>query len=140
MLAGAPTALAPQPGLSSLHDLVAKVTDAGLPVETHMVGEARTLSAGVDLTAYRIVQEALTNAVKYAGPARACVTLAWEPAELVIEVTNDGESGEQRNAAGHGQAGMRERLALYGGQLESGPGPGGGYVIRAHLPYDAVTS
>ena len=84
------------------------------------------------------MQEALTNALKYAGPAQACVTLTWRPAELVIEVTNTGQSHPQRNAAGHGQAGMRERLALYGGRLVSGPGPDGGYVIRAHLPFQAA--
>ena len=135
---GEPSSLAPQPGLASLDALVRKVGDAGLPVETRVIGEPRSLSAGVDLTAYRIVQEALTNALKYAGPAQACVTLTWEPAELVIEVTNTGQSHPQRNAAGHGQAGMRERLALYGGRLVSGPGPDGGYVIRAHLPFQAA--
>jgi signal transduction histidine kinase len=135
---GEPSSLAPQPGLASLDALVRKVGDAGLRVETHVIGEPRSLSAGVDLTAYRIVQEALTNALKYAGPAQACVTLTWKPAELVIEVTNTGQSHPQRNAAGHGQAGMRERLALYGGRLVSGPGPDGGYVIRAHLPFQAA--
>jgi signal transduction histidine kinase len=133
---GEPWALAPQPGLNSLDTLVAKVTDAGLPVQIRVVGEPRSLTTGVDLTAYRIVQEALTNALKYAGPAHACVELTWQPSELLIEVTNDGEYREQRKAAGFGQAGMRERLALYGGQLESGPGPRGGYVIRAHLPFE----
>jgi signal transduction histidine kinase len=137
---GEPSALAPQPGLNSLDTLVAKVSDAGLPVQTRVMGEPRTLTAGVDLTAYRIVQEALTNALKYAGPAHACVQLTWQPSELLIEITNDGEYREQRRAAGYGQAGMRERLALYGGHLESGPGPNGGYVIRAHLPFEAVTS
>ena len=133
-------ALAPQPGLTSLDALVAKVSDAGLPVETHVLGEPRSLTAGVDLTAYRIVQEALTNALKYAGQARACVALTWQPTELVIEVTNTGEARPQHNAAGYGQAGMRERLALYGGRLESGPGPHGGYLIRAHLPLEAIVS
>ena len=132
---GEASSLAPQPGLASLDALVTKVCDAGLPVETRVIGEPRSLSAGVDLTAYRIVQEALTNALKYAGPAHACVTLTWKPSELVIEVTNTGQSRPQRNAAGHGQAGMRERLALYRGRLDSGPGPHGGYVIRAHLPF-----
>jgi signal transduction histidine kinase len=137
---GEPESLAPQPGLQSLDALVAKVTDAGLPVDAKVCGEPHALSAGVDLTAYRVVQEALTNALKYAGPAHACVTLTWDADELVIDVTNDGESQEQRDAAGHGQAGMRERLALYGGRLESGPGAHGGYVVRAHLPYEAARS
>jgi signal transduction histidine kinase len=137
---GEPSALAPQPGLESLGALVSKVTAAGLPVETRVIGEPQPLSAGVDLTAYRIVQEALTNALKYAGPARACVTLTWRPSQLQIEVTNTGETRPQHNAAGHGQAGMRERLALYGGQLENGPGPHGGYVIRALLPFEAAAS
>ena len=137
---GEPSSLSPQPGLGRLDALVRKVSDAGLPVEARVIGEPRPLSAGLDLTAYRIVQEAMTNAVKYAGPARACVTLTWHPQELLIEVTNDGQAREQRNAAGHGQAGMRERLALYGGRLESGPGEHGGYRIRAHLPVEVVTS
>ena len=134
-----PTALAPQPGLNALEALVAKVSDAGLPVAARVIGTPHALSPGVDLAAYRVVQEALTNALKYAGPARAVVTLTWDPGELLIEVTNDGKAGEQRSAAGHGQAGMRERLALYGGRLDSGPGPHGGYVVRAHLPFEVVS-
>jgi signal transduction histidine kinase len=136
---GDSASLAPQPGLAALETLVAKVRDAGLPVESRMVGEPRPLSPGVDLTAYRIVQEALTNALKYAGPAQACVTLTWSADALVIEVTNDGESREQGDAAGFGQVGMRERVALYGGRLESGPGEHGGYAVRAHLPFEAAS-
>ena len=131
--------LVPQPGLASLDVLCAKVRDAGLPVEVRVVGDALVLPPGLDLTAYRIVQEALTNALKYAGPARACVTLTWSDCELVIEVTNDGESREQGEAAGFGQAGMRERLALYGGRLSSGPGPSGGYAVRAVLPLETAS-
>lgn len=136
---GEPTSLAPQPGLASLDGLVAKVSAAGFPVEVHAIGEARGLSPGVDLTAYRIVQEALTNALKYAGPARACVALNWSPTELTIEVRNDGALADQHHAAGFGQAGMRERLALYGGWFESGPGEHGGYLVRAHLPFESTT-
>lgn len=133
----AAASLAPQPGLASLDALVAKVAEAGLPVHVTVEGEPQNLSAGVDLTAFRVVQEALTNALKYAGPAHACVTLGWAPGELAIEVTNDGQP-PQHHAAGFGLAGMRERLALYGGRLESGPRNDGGYVVRAHLPFEAV--
>jgi signal transduction histidine kinase len=131
-----PSSLAPQPGLASLDELVVKVSEAGLPVHVTVEGEAHPLTPGADLTAFRVVQEALTNAIKYAGPARACVTLSWAPRELVIEVTNDGTS-TQHNSVGFGQVGMRERLALYGGRLESGPGRDGGYQVRAHLPFEA---
>ena len=90
------------------------------------------------LTAFRVVQEALTNTLKYAGPAQARVTIRWSHTELRVEVTNDGRA-TQSAATGFGLAGMRERLELYGGRLDSGPRPEGGYVVRAQLPLGAAT-
>ena len=132
-------AYAPQPGLAALGGLVTTMSEAGLPVEVTIEGEPQALTPGMDLTAYRLVQEALTNALKYAGPAQACVAIRWSPAELLIEVANNGRATAQSSASGFGQAGMRERLELYGGRLESGPRPDGGYVVRGHLPLGAAT-
>lgn len=129
---------APQPGLANLGALVATMSEAGLPVEVSVKGRPHDLTPGMDLTAFRVVQEALTNALKYAGPATACVAIRWTPAELLVEVANDGIS-TQSAATGCGLAGMRERLALYGGRLESGPRPAGGYVVSAWLPLEAAT-
>jgi signal transduction histidine kinase len=137
--------LAPQPGLEQIPSLVKRVEEAGLPVELHIGGTQRHLPAGVDLAAYRIIQEALTNALKYSGPARTQVTLDYRSDALKIEVVDDGiggirngESGT-RNEAGRGLAGMRERVALYGGTLEAGPRLlGRGYAVRAWLPLDGT--
>ena len=129
---------APQPGLAALGGLVTTMSEAGLPVEVTVEGQPLDLTPGMDLTAYRVVQEALTNTLKYAGPARACVTIRWSPAELLVEVANDGGS-TQSAATGFGLAGMRERLELYGGRLDSGPRPEGGYLVSAHLPLEAAT-
>jgi signal transduction histidine kinase len=99
-----------------------------------------TVPAALDLAAYRIVQEALTNAVKYAGPARAAVQVCWRAGEVVVEVCDDGAGaavtpGRERNdGGGHGVAGMRERVALFGGDLTAGPTPGGGFRVAARLP------
>jgi signal transduction histidine kinase len=125
-------AYAPQPSLQALDTLIATVREAGLPVDLEVEGAGRELPPGVDLAAYRVVQEALTNTLKHAGPARARVQICWTEDELQIEVANNG-----RNIApstGYGHAGMSERMRLYGGRLESGPGPDGGYVVRAYLP------
>jgi signal transduction histidine kinase len=89
----------------------------------------------VDLSAYRIVQEALTNALKHAGPARAKVRVTYEPEEIEIEVTDDGSGAGEGPGSGHGLTGIRERVTVYGGQLEAGPRSGGGYAVRARLPY-----
>ena len=131
-----PQSLAPQPGLRDIEDLVAGTRLAGLPVYLRVDGEPMTVSAVIDLCAYRIVQEALTNAVKHAGPAHAEVRLRWAPDALDVEISDDGRgSGEVNGASGgHGIAGMRERAALYGGTLDAGPGPGRGFTVRAHLP------
>jgi signal transduction histidine kinase len=129
-------ALAPQPTLDRVDDLVAQVRDAGMPVELRVEGERRPLPAGVDLSAYRIVQEALTNALKHAGPARARVTVRYGREELDIEIADDGAARAQTNgdAGGHGLVGMRERVLLFGGDLDAGHGRGGGYTVRARLP------
>jgi signal transduction histidine kinase len=123
---------APQPGLDSLDTLLENVRAAGLPVELLVEGTRQELPPGLDLSAYRLVQEALTNTLKYAGPARSWVRLCWDEDELRIEVANNGRNTEP--GTGYGHAGMRERVRLYGGRLESGPGGDGGYVVRAALP------
>jgi len=127
-------ALAPQPGLGTLPALVEQVRQSGLPVELKVEGEPVALPAGVDLSAYRIVQEALTNTLKHAGPARAWVAVRYAGADVEIEVANDGRSQGEADGAGYGLVGMRERVALCGGELHSGPRPGGGYRISARLP------
>jgi signal transduction histidine kinase len=123
---------APQPGLQALDTLISGVRAAGLPVDLHVEGTRHELPPGVDLAAYRVVQEALTNTLKYAGPAQAWVQICWMPDELRIEVANNGLS--TASGTGYGQAGMRERVRLYGGRVESGPRPDGGYVVRAFVP------
>jgi signal transduction histidine kinase len=130
-------ALAPQPSLDELPALIAKVRAAGLPVEMHTEGERHELAPGVDLSAYRIVQEALTNALKHAGPARARVAVRYGASDLELEITDDGAGS--RSAAqpnGHGLVGMRERVALHRGSLRTGARPGGGYAVRVRLPYE----
>jgi signal transduction histidine kinase len=130
-----PASREPQPGVAQLEPLVESVRRAGLPVEVRVEGDGRPLPPGVDLSAYRIVQEALTNSVKHAGPARASVLLRYGERELELEVVDDGR-GPRAAAAppGHGLAGMRERTALLGGELDAGPAPGGGFAVRARLP------
>jgi signal transduction histidine kinase len=127
-------ALAPQPGLGTLPALVEQVRQSGLPVELTVEGRPVKLPAGVDLSAYRIVQEALTNALKHAGPAHAWVAVRYVGDDVEIEVANDGRSQGENDSAGHGLVGMRERVALCGGELHSGPRPGGGFKISARLP------
>jgi signal transduction histidine kinase len=127
--------LAPQPGLDRLGPLLDSIRGAGVPVETVTRGAARPLPAGVDLAAYRFVQEALTNVVKHAGAASARVSFVWDPDALVVEVADDGRGGfPDRASAGHGLVGMRERVSLYGGSFDAGPRPGGGFVVRVRLP------
>jgi signal transduction histidine kinase len=127
-------ALAPQPSLRYLDDLVAQVRDAGMPVELSVEGEPRPLAPGIDLSAYRIVQEALTNALKHAGPARARVTVRYGANDLDIEIADDGPGAADATPGGHGLVGMRERVALFGGDLAAGRRIGGGYAVRAKLP------
>jgi signal transduction histidine kinase len=131
---GAMPEFAPQPGLGTVHALLDTVRSAGLPVDLAVDGTPRELSPGIDLAAYRVVQEALTNALKYGGTAHAWVSLHWRDDELELEVANDGKGDGDGSGGGHGLAGMRERVLLYGGTLDSGPRDGGGYVVRARLP------
>jgi signal transduction histidine kinase len=132
----------PQPSVSQLDSLVAHVREAGLPVEVVVEGEPRPLMSGVDMSAYRIVQEALTNSLKHAGPAHARVMLRWGEHDLRLEVVDDGRGlaadAPVSNGGGHGLVGMRERVALFGGELRAGPRKGGGYVVSARLPLDPV--
>ncbi len=131
--------LTPQPGLEYLDRLLEQMRESGLPVELEVEGQQVPLSAGVDLSAYRIVQEGLTNTLKHAGPgATARVVIRYLPEQLELEVSNDGEV--PANGDGHGLVGMRERVALYGGTLEAGPGKNGGYSVRARLPVEGGSS
>jgi signal transduction histidine kinase len=109
-------------------------------VELTVEGEPLKLPAGVDLSAYRIVQEALTNALRHAGPAHAWVAVRYVGDDVEIEVANDGRSQDENDGAGHGLVGMRERVALCGGELHSGPRAGGGFKISARLPVAGSTA
>lgn len=128
---------APQPSLTRLDTLIAHVVRTGLPVELHIHGEPTALPAGIDVSAYRIIQEALTNALKHAGPVRTTITLHYTPDALTVEILDDGDGAMRhppRDSAGHGLIGMRERVALYHGDLQAGPGADVGYVVRAQIP------
>jgi signal transduction histidine kinase len=128
-------ALAPQPGLGDVPRLVTQVREAGLPVDLRIDGERRELPVGIELSAYRIVQEALTNALKHAGEAHAAVRIRYGDDSLELEIVDDGAEEANRLAGGgHGLVGMRERVALYGGRFDASPNPGGGFVVRAKLP------
>ena len=129
-------ALTPQPGLADLPALAEKLQRAGLPMDLVVHGEPETLTPGVELTAYRVVQEALTNALKHAGPATARVTVIYEPQALRLEISDDGPGTSSQQHGGQGLVGMRERVALYGGRLEVGPRVGGGFSVRARLPLE----
>ncbi|HEX5029725.1 MAG TPA: sensor histidine kinase [Gaiellaceae bacterium] len=127
--------LGPQPGLDSVGSLVAEVERAGLPVALHVEGETAPLPRAVELSAYRIVQEALTNALKHAHASRADVTLRYGPDELRIEVRDDGSGGgATSNGPGYGLVGVRERVKIYGGTMTAGTAPDGGFVLDARLP------
>jgi signal transduction histidine kinase len=130
-------ALAPQPSLEHLDRLVEQAREAGLPVELRVEGEAVELAAGVDLTAYRLVQEGLTNALKHAHATRAEVLVNYGPGTIEVTVSDDGRGVGNGDGGGHGLVGMRERVSVYGGELDAGPRPGGGYRLRARLPLDA---
>ena len=127
----------PQPGLGQLDALVDTVRGAGVPVEVVTEGTPRELPSGLDLIAFRVVQEALTNVIKHAGRANARVLLRWTEDALDLEVADDGRGASAPASPGHGLLGMSERTALYGGSLETLPRPGGGFVLRVHLPFDA---
>jgi signal transduction histidine kinase len=127
-------ALAPQPSLEQLERLVEHTRDAGLPVELRIEGEPVPLPAGIDLTAYRLVQEGLTNAVKHAGAKRAEVLVRYADGRVELTVSDDGGGEGGGEGSGHGLVGMRERVSVYGGDLEAGPRPEGGFRLRATLP------
>ena len=127
--------LAPQPRLDDLPTLVSQVREAGLPVELEVEGEPRELPVGIELSAYRIVQEALTNALKHAGDAHASVRVRYGADSLELEIVDDGAGAPTAVASGgHGLVGMRERVALYGGKLDAGRRPSGGFAVRVLLP------
>jgi signal transduction histidine kinase len=143
---------APQPSLARVEELAQRTRDGGLPVDVHVEGEPAALPAGLDLAAYRIVQEALANASKHAGGTRAAVVVRYRPHTIELEIADDGggpndgpaaSSGSDRGpsggpaaptGSGHGLIGMRERVALYGGTLDVGERPGGGFAVHARLP------
>jgi signal transduction histidine kinase len=126
--------LTPQPGLEQLPTLVEQVRQAGLEAKLEVEGEPRPLPPGMDLSAYRIVQEALTNAVRYAGPGTAKVLVRYGDGDVRLEIRDHGMGSRNDNHAGHGLVGMRERVNLYGGDLAAGPHPDGGFTVAARLP------
>jgi signal transduction histidine kinase len=130
-----PASTAPQPSLARLPELVEEAAAGGLRVEVLQDGDAVELPLGVQLTAYRIVQEALTNVRRHAAATRALVRIDHGDGALRIEVTDDGR-GPSGTHTGHGLIGMRERAALYGGTLTAGPGPDGGFRVLAVLPVE----
>ncbi len=137
-----PAELAPQPGLAQLHTLVDRLTAAGLPIELHVDELPEDFSPGLDLAVFRVIQEALTNVIKHAGKPCTTVRLLYEDDHLLVEVADSGRpipaaaplvpAGARR-----GLIGLRERIALYGGELDAGPRSGGGWVVRARFPVDA---
>lgn len=145
--ADAVTDLSPQPGLDRLGQLVDRVSFAGLPVEVRISGESRPLPQGIDVTAYRIVQEALTNALRHGDGGKAEVTVRYADHALRVEVLNTGPSvltggsparatSGHREGTGRGLLGLRERVAVYGGDLDARRRLGGGYRVRARIPLD----
>ena len=129
-------ALAPQPSLQHLDRLIEQARESGLPVDVQIEGDPTELAAGVDLTAYRLVQEGLTNAMKHAQATQAEVIVRYGPdaVELVVSDNGRGSSDGKAESGGHGLVGMRERVAVYGGDLQAGPRPEGGYILHARLP------
>jgi signal transduction histidine kinase len=127
--------LFPQPSLTHLDLLIEQVCRAGVPVELRVVGEPVELAAGLDISAYRIVQEALTNVLKHGGDARATVVVAYGDRTLEIEIADDGRGGTP-DGRGHGIVGLRERVALFGGSLEAAGREDGGFAVRARLPLE----
>ena len=127
--------LVPLPALAALPELIRSTRTAGLPVTFATTGDVEPVSAGAQLAIYRIVQEGLTNVAKHGSGTPASVALRWCPSAVAIEITNDGpaiDGGPVR--PGHGLAGARERVELYGGALEAGPGPAGGFRLHAVIP------
>jgi signal transduction histidine kinase len=136
-----PESLTPMPGIGSVSVLVEKVTETGQPVSLRIEGQPRALAPSLELSAYRVVQEALTNVVRHAGqPATAEVVISYDDSGVVVTVTDDGPAGgadQRKPGSGHGLTGMRERVSLLGGELRAGPRPEGGYQVVARLPAEA---
>jgi signal transduction histidine kinase len=136
-----PGALTPAPGLRDLDALVADVVRSGVTVEVCVEGQRRDVPVGVDLAAYRIVQEALTNVIKHVGPTRATVTVRYTGDAVTVEIDDDGSARTRPtvwpSATGQGLEGMRERVAMYHGNFDAGPRPGGGFHVAARLPFGA---
>jgi signal transduction histidine kinase len=128
--------LGPQPGLDALDSLVEDISRAGLPVRLHVDGERLPLPRAIDLSAYRIVQEGLTNALKHAHASQADVTVRYRPDGVELEVADDGKGPAVTNGHGHGLVGIRERAKIYGGEMSAGAAPAGGFVLSARLPVD----
>jgi signal transduction histidine kinase len=132
----------PAPGLARLDALAAGVRQAGLPVTVSVAGEKRPLPAVTDLAAFRIVQEALTNSIRHAGPATATVTIQYAEAALLVEIADTGRGATLRSddegGSGHGLRGMRERATAAGGTIEIGPAPSGGFRVAARFPLDGA--
>jgi signal transduction histidine kinase len=125
---------APAPGLDQIDDLIQMAAAAGLEVSVNVSGSERSLPAAVDLTAYRVVQESLTNVLRHARATNASIRIHYRPAAVEIEVTDDGVGAGDLSPTGHGITGMKERAAALGGRLETGPGPAGGFRVLVRLP------
>jgi signal transduction histidine kinase len=133
----------PQPGLGQIDSLAAHASEAGIPVQVVVEGDRQDVPASVDLSAYRIVQESLTNCLKHSGASRATVTVRYRAEDLEVEVVDDGSGSSGKRAhvgsGGRGHLGMRERVALFGGEISMGPAPSmGGYAVRARLPFKST--
>jgi signal transduction histidine kinase len=129
--------LTPQPGLEGLDSLLEEIGRAGLPVQLHVDGEPVPLARGIDLSAYRIVQEGLTNALKHARASNADVTVRYRPYELHIEVRDNGEGSSMSDGLGHGLVGVRERVKIYGGEMSAETANGSGFILSTRLPLSA---
>jgi signal transduction histidine kinase len=129
--------LTPHPGLDGLHSLLEEVGRAGLPVQLHVDGDPFPLPAAIDLSAYRIVQEGLTNALKHARASNAEVTVRYRPDELQIEVRDNGTGSSASDGLGHGLVGVRERVKIYGGEMSAGSVNGSGFILSTCLPLGA---
>jgi len=127
--------LAPRPGLADLEQLLAAVRQAGLPVRLRTIGEPEPLPAALDGAAYRVIQEALTNALKHSGAAPTDVTVRFSPSGVHLDIVDEGASSPQTTTGGHGLAGMRERVEHHGGLLHAGPVGASGFAVSAFLPY-----
>jgi signal transduction histidine kinase len=129
--------LTPQPGLDGLDSLLEEIGRAGLPVRLHVDGEPVALPRGIDLSAYRIVQEGLTNALKHARASNADVTVRYRPDELQIDVRDNGKGNSTSDGLGHGLVGVRERVRIYGGEMSAGTANGSGFILSTRLPLSA---